>query len=247
MISNKLNLIVRKSSTLDEGDYITYEGVNYHQSIFGSLTFDVNLTELSECFSQEESNGAQWTDPIPSALENSLMINNQKHGHFRPIGKAKRGKYAHGKAELCASRAGLSPTLSLFGSDKMFSKIDIDIGVTDSIEYAELHGIPEFEGSDYDDPTPEQFGLDLYLETERYDALINNISSNDDPKIQVTIELTYLPSLFAEAQMHDDIGRNYKFLLCQDDLTMMDNPSDRIKRAGLINPAPFKLTVTRQI
>ena len=47
--------------------------------------------------------------------------------------------------------------------------------------------------------------------------------------------------------MHDDIGRNYKYLESQDDLTMMETPSDRIKRAGLTNPAPFKLTVTSQI
>jgi len=247
MISNKLNLIARESSTIGEGDYITYEGVNYHQSIFGSLTFDVNLTELSECFSQEESYGDQWVGPIPSRMEHHLTINNQNHGHFRPIGNAKRGKYAHGEAKLCASRTGLIPTLSLFGSNKIFSKIDIFIGVTDSAEYAELHGIPEFEGSDYDDPTPEQFGLDLYLETERYDALINNISVNNDLIIQVAIELNYLPSLFGSEEKHDDIGRNYKFLQSQVDLTMMKNSSDRIKRAGLINPAPFKLTVTRQI
>ena len=67
MASSKLNLIARESSTIGEGDYITYEGVNYHQSIFGSLTFDVNLTELLECFSQEKSSGDQWVGQIPSA------------------------------------------------------------------------------------------------------------------------------------------------------------------------------------
>jgi hypothetical protein len=30
MISNKLNLIERSSSTIGVGDYITYKGVNYH-------------------------------------------------------------------------------------------------------------------------------------------------------------------------------------------------------------------------
>ena len=247
MTDGKPKLVVKPSSCIGVGDYVSYEGVNYHQTAFGSLVFDVYLSELTEIFFQEKSYGDQWEGPIGPVLENSLMIRNQNQDHFRPIGKPQRGKYAHGEAELSASRAGLRPTLSLFGSDNIFSKVDIYIRETHSVEYAELHGFPEFEGSDYDDPTPEEFCLDLFLGSERYDALVNNISNNDNSKIQVTIDLTYLPSLFGEEEMHDDIGRNYKYLESQDDLTMMETPSNRIKRAGLTNPAPFKLTVTRQI
>ena len=54
-------------------------------------------------------------------------------------------------------------------------------------------------------------------------------------------------SIYFDQEKHDDIGRNYRFLQSQDDLTMMKNSSDQIKRAGLINPDPFKLMVTRQI
>ena len=247
MTDGKPKLVAKPSTCIGVGDYVSYEGVNYHQTAFGSLVFDVYLSELTEIFFQEKSYGDQWEGPIGSTLEFALMLRNQNQDHFRPIGEPKSVRIARGIAELCPSRRGLKPTLSLFGSDKIFSKINIEIIEAHSVEYAELHGIPEFEGSDYDDPTPEQFFLELYLRAERYDALVRNISNTDDSKIQVTIELAYLPSLFGEEEMHDDIGRNYKYLESQDDLTMMETPSDRIKRAGLINPAPFKLTVTRQI
>lgn len=245
MASSKLNLIARESSTIGEGDYITYEGVNYHQSIFGSLTFDVNLTELSECFSQEESSGDQWVGQIPSALERTLSMHNANHNHFRPIGQPEKVTTAHGVATLCESRYGKN-TLSLFGSNRTFSEIDIVIVREPFSEYALLVGLPEQEANEFNCFESEGFGLDIHLGAERFDSVINSISNNSS-SIQITIELTYLPSLFGEAQISDDIGRNYKYLESQEHLTMMDNPSDRIKRAGLINPAPFKLTVTRQI
>jgi hypothetical protein len=148
-------------------------------------------------------------------------------------------------ATICDSKYGKN-TLSLFGSNSTVSEIDIVIVREPFSEYALLVGLPEQEANEFNCFESECFGLDIHLGAERFDSLINSVSNNSSI-IQITIELTYLPSLFGEAQISDDIGRNYKYLESQEHLTMMDNPCDRIKRAGLINPAPFKLTVTRQI
>ena len=246
MASSKLELIARKSSTLGEGDYIAYEGVNYHQKSFGGLTFEVSLNELSESFYQKRTSGDKWVAPIPFALQRSLSIHSQNHDHFRPVGQPEKVTTALGEATLCESRYGKN-TLSLFGSNRTYTKIDIVIvRDTSSEEYALLTGLPEQEATEFSDFESEGFGLDIHLGAERFDALIDSISNNSS-SIELTIDLTYLPSLFGEAQISDDIGRDYKYLESQNDLIMMENPSDRIKRAGLINPAPYLLRVASQL